>query len=75
MTRTITEKEAMDFIGQILKDAGEPLSMDEIRTRAKAIQDVTCRDGLPRTLSKMRFKGLVKGEMDPDRKEWLWWVE
>jgi hypothetical protein len=75
MSRMITEEEAMKFIVQLLKEAGEPLSMEEIRARAKAIEDVECRDGMPRTLSKMRFKKLIQGKLDIQRKEWLWWVE
>ncbi len=75
MTRTISEEDAQKFIIQILKDAGKALSMDEIRTKARTIEDVECRDGLPRTLSKMRFKKMISGKLDLERKEWLWWVE
>ena len=74
MSRMLSHEEAEQYILAILKEAGKPLSMEEIRTIAKSKEDVDCRDGLPRMLSKMKYKGLIKGELSAERKEWLWWI-
>lgn len=34
-----------------------------------------CPDEIARILGRMRRKGIIKGEISPERGCWIWWVE
>lgn len=72
--RSLSEKEAIELILSILKTAGKPLTTREIeeQTQKKLVQ---CPDKTPVFLNRLRLKGIVKGELSPERRGWMWWIE
>jgi len=72
--RQMSEEEAEKRIIQILQSAGEPLLTREIEEKTKEAEQ-QCPDSAVRFLNKLRFKGIIKGELSIERKGWIWWVE
>ena len=72
--RSLSEDEAIRLILSILKTAGKPLTTREIEaeTQKKLVQ---CPDKTPIFLNRLRLKGIVKGELSPERRGWIWWTE
>ena len=72
--RSLSEKEAIELILSILKATGKPLTTREIeeQTQKKLVQ---CPDKTPVFLNRLRLKGIVKGELSPERRGWIWWIE
>lgn len=72
--RSLTEDEAIEFVLSILKAAGKPLTTKEIEeeTRKRLVQ---CPDKTPIFLNRLRLKGTIKGQLSPERRGWIWWVE
>jgi hypothetical protein len=71
---SLSEEEAIELILSILKAAGKPLTTREIeeQTQKKLVQ---CPDKTPVFLNRLRLKGIVKGELSPERRGWIWWIE
>ena len=71
--RSLSEEEAIELILSILKAAGKPLTTREIeeQTQKKLVQ---CPDKTPVFLNRLRLKGIVKGELSPERRGWIWWI-
>ncbi len=69
---TLSEAEAEKLIMHILDEAEDPLTTAEIKSKVKGSGN-ECADGLPRVLSKMKYKGLISGKLSLERKEWVWW--
>ena len=72
--RSLSEEEAMQLVLSILKAAGKPLTTKEIEeeTSKKLVQ---CPDKTPIFLNRLRLKGTVKGQLSPERRGWIWWIE
>jgi hypothetical protein len=72
--RSLSEEEAIELILSILKAAGKPLTTREIeeQTQKRLVQ---CPDKTPVFLNRLRLKGIVKGELSPERRGWIWWIE
>jgi hypothetical protein len=72
--RSPTENEAIELVLSILKSAGKPLTTKEIEeeTRKRLAQ---CPDKTPIFLNRLRLKGTIKGQLSPERRGWIWWVE
>ena len=72
--RSLSEKEAIELILSILKAAGKPLTTREIeeQTQKKLVQ---CPDKTPVFLNRLRLKGVIKGELSPQRRGWIWWIK
>jgi len=72
--RSLSEEEALELILSILKAAGKPLTTREIeeQTQKRLVQ---CPDKTPVFLNRLRLKGIVKGELSPERRGWIWWIE
>ena len=72
--RSLSEKEAIELILSILKATGKPLTTREIeeQTQKRLVQ---CPDKTPVFLNRLRLKGIVKGELSPERRGWIWWIE
>lgn len=72
--RSLTEDEAIEFVLSILKAADRPLTTKEIEeeTRKRLVQ---CPDKTPIFLNRLRLKGAIKGQLSPERRGWIWWVE
>lgn len=70
---TMTNEEAEDWIRQILKENGR-MTTEEIQ-KYNMGQGVNCPDGVVKTLTKLRYKGKIKGELSREAGGWVWWVE
>lgn len=74
MPEKLTESDAEKFIMSLLSKASEPLTTREIEKTVQG-QDKRCPDSAVRFLTKMRFKGMIKGELSIEHKGWIWWIE
>ena len=72
--RSLSEEEAIQLVLSILKAAGKPLTTKEIEEETRK-QLVQCPDKTPIFLNRLRLKGIVKGQLSPERHGWIWWVE
>ena len=69
---TLTAERAESFVIALLKDKG-PMSTMEIEKLARE-EHKRCPDQTVIFLTKMRRKGLIKGEASLEKRGWLWWV-
>ena len=72
--KKLSEKEAVEIILSILKKAEKPLSTRDIEGETRKLL-VTCPDNTPVFLNKLRLKGVIKGQLSPERRAWIWWIE
>jgi len=72
--RSLSEEEAIQLVLSILKAAGKSLTTKEIEeeTRKRLVQ---CPDKTPVFLNRLRLRGTIKGQLSPERRGWVWWVE
>ncbi len=66
------EASAEAFVISLLKKKG-PLTTMEIEKLART-EHKHCPDQTVIFLSKMRKKGLIKGEASVERRGWVWWA-
>jgi hypothetical protein len=64
--------EAERFVISLLKERG-PLTTMQIEKLARK-QHKRCPDQTVIFLTKMKRKGLIKGEASLEKKGWLWWA-
>ena len=69
---TLTPERAEIFIIDLLRTRG-PMSTMEIEKLARE-EHKRCPDQTVIFLTKMRKKGLIKGEASLEKRGWLWWV-
>ena len=72
--RKLGGDEAVDFIVQILREAGEPLMTKEVQLETEK-RLVQCPDSTVVFLNKLRRSGSIKGERSRERRGWIWWVD
>ncbi len=72
--RKLGGEEAVDFIVQILREAGEPLMTKEVQLETEK-RLVQCPDSTVVFLNKLRRSGSIKGERSRERRGWIWWVD
>ncbi len=72
--RKLGGEEAVDFIVQILREAGEPLMTKEVQLETEK-RLVQCPDSTVVFLNKLRRSGAIKGERSRERRGWIWWVD
>ena len=72
--KKLSEKEATKIILSILKKAEGPLSTRVIEGETRKLL-VACPDNTPVFLNRLRLKGVVKGQLSPERRGWIWWIE
>lgn len=65
--------EAEQFVIDLLKLKG-PLSTMEIELEARN-GGKRCPDQTVLFLTKMKKKGLIRGEVSVERRGWIWWVD
>jgi hypothetical protein len=72
MVQVMTEDEAEKHIVNILKKHG-PLTTRKLeeKTRKEGRQ---CPDGTLQFLTKLRFRGIIKGEVSTEHRGWIWWL-
>lgn len=68
--RVMTTSEAEDYVLGLLKKEGPMTTMEIERVSASAGR--RCPDQTVLFLTKMRGKGLVRGEVSHERRGWLW---
>jgi len=74
MPEQLTEQDAEKFIVSLLSKADKPLTTREIEEIVQG-KGKRCPDSAVRFLTKMRYKGMIKGELSMEHKGWIWWVE
>jgi len=70
----LNEKEATKIILSILKKAEKPLSTRDIEGETRKLL-IACPDNTPVFLNRLRLKGIIKGQLSPERRGWIWWIE
>ena len=71
---TLSEEESFELILSILRAAGKPLTTRDVEGEIRK-RLVACPDSLPVLLNRLRMRGLVKGQLSPERRGWIWWIE
>jgi hypothetical protein len=71
--RILRGDEADKLIIQLLKDAGKPLTSREIQTETEK-RLVRWVDTTVVYLNRLRINGVIKGEMNKEKRAWLWWI-
>ncbi len=74
MPEQLSESEAEKLILSLLAQAGKPLKTREIEETVQG-KGKQCPDSAVRFLSKMRYKGMIRGELSKEHKGWIWWLE
>jgi hypothetical protein len=64
--------EAEEFVVELLRRSG-PLTTMQIEVAARR-RDKRCPDQTVLFLTKMKKKGIVKGEVSLERRGWIWWI-
>jgi hypothetical protein len=72
--KKLSEKEAVKIILSILKKADKPLSTRDIEGETRKLL-IACPDNTPVFLNRLRLKGIIKGQLSPERRGWIWWIE
>lgn len=74
MPEVLKEKDAEEMILLVLGKADGPLKTKEIEEIVQS-KGKQCPDSAVRFLTKMRYKGMIKGELSMEHRGWIWWVE
>jgi hypothetical protein len=69
---TLTPERAESYVIALLRERG-PMSTMEIEKSGRE-EHKRCPDQTVIFLTKMRRKGLIKGEASLEKRGWLWWV-
>jgi repressor of nif and glnA expression len=70
----LEEHDAEKLIITLLSNAEKPLATKEIEEKVRG-KGKQCPDSAVRFLAKMRYKGLIKGELSKEHRGWIWWIE
>ena len=72
--KKLSEKEAVELVLSILKEAGKPLTTREIEEKTRK-RMVSCPDKTPAFLNRLRIKGIIDGQLSTERRGWIWWIK
>lgn len=65
-----------ETIQQVWEALGDDtVTTSEATDRLADLFDKRCPDDLARMFTKLRKKGLLKGEVSSDRGGWIWWAD
>ena len=70
----LNEEESFELILSILRAAWKPLTTRDVEGEIRK-RLVMCPDSLPVLMNRLRMKGLVKGQLSPEKRGWIWWIE
>lgn len=70
--KKLDEQEAEQVVITMLKEEG-PMTTIQIEERVMK-RGEECPDSVVLFLSKLRLRGLIKGEVSREHKGWLWWI-
>jgi len=73
MADEMSEKEAVEFVVQLLKE-NDNLTTRQIEAEA-AKRNRTCPDAIIRFLNKLKLKGVIKGKLSVEHRGWIWYIE
>ena len=65
--------EVMNYIWGVFGD--QKLTTKEVENRLSELFDYHCPDDFAKTMTKLKQKGLVKGEVSQKMGGWIWWVD
>jgi len=68
--QVMAQSEAEDYVLALLRSSGPMTTMDI--ERAAASDGHRCPDQTVLFLTKMKSRGMIKGEVSQERKGWLW---
>lgn len=74
MPEQLSDSDAEEFIISLLSNADKPLTTREIEESVQG-KGKQCPDSAVRFLAKMRYKGMIKGELSVQHKGWIWWMD
>lgn len=74
MVDKLKEPDAEKLIISLLSQAKKPLATREIEEKVQG-KGKQCPDSAVRFLTKMRYKGMIKGELSREYRGWVWWLE
>ena len=72
--KKLSEKEAVELVISILKEAGKPLTTREIEEKTRK-RMASCPDKTPVFLNRLRIKGIIEGQLSTERRGWIWWIK
>ena len=72
--RQLEEDDAVQFILEVLRRAGKPLTTREIQVETEK-RLVRCPDSTVVFLNRLRTNGIIRGELSKERRGWIWWIE
>ena len=72
--KKLSEKEAVELVISILKEAEKPLTTREIEEKTRKHM-VSCPDKTPVFLNRLRIKGTIEGQLSAERRGWIWWIK
>jgi hypothetical protein len=71
--KILKDDEADQLILKMLRDAGHPMTTREIQQETEK-RLVRCPDSTVVFLNKLRIRGVIKGELNKEKRGWVWWV-
>ena len=72
--KKLSEKEAVELVISILKEAGKPLTTREIEEKTRK-RMASCPDKTPVFLNRLRIKGIIEGQLSIEKRGWIWWIK
>ena len=73
MVKVLSESEAERFVISLLKAHGQMTTKD-IETNARH-DGKRCPDETVLFLTKLRSRGIIRGEISQEKRGWVWWIE
>lgn len=74
MLKKLREKDAKELIISLLSKSVAPLTTRMIEEIVQG-EGKQCPDSAVRFLAKMRYRGLIEGQLSKEHRGWIWWVE
>jgi hypothetical protein len=65
--------EVIKYVWAVFGD--QRLTTKEVEQRLADLFDYHCPDDFAKTMTKLKQKGLVKGEVSQEKGGWIWWVD
>ena len=72
--KKLDERKAIEFVLLILKETKKPLTTREIEEKIRK-RRVSCPDTTPIFLNRLRLKGIIEGQLSPERRGWIWSIK
>ena len=73
MDKELTDDEAENFVLDLIR-TNKKMTTSQVEDKMRGL-GLKCTDGPARVLSKLKFKGMVKGKLSIKEKGWIWWID